>query len=87
MIKQEDVEFLVDVAMECELSDPIDWGMLHITEKEAYQMMASSVLEQFQDVDDKEQLIVILATMTKLLVENFVLNLRLKGAENVLKGV
>lgn len=87
MIKQEDVDFLVDIAMECELSDPIDWGMLHITEKEAYQMMASNVLEQFQDVEDKQQLIVILATMTKLLVENFVLNLRLKGAENVLKGV
>ena len=87
MIKQEDVDFLVDIAMECELSDPIDWGMLHITEKEAYQMMASNVLEQFQNVEDKQQLIVILATMTKLLVENFVLNLRLKGAENVLKGV
>ena len=87
MVKQEDVDFLVDLAMECELSDPIDWGMLHITEKQAYQMMASQLLEQFDNVNKKDMIPVILATSTKLLVENFVLNLQLKGAENVLKNV
>jgi len=87
MVKQEDVDFLVDLAMECELSDPIDWGMLHITEQQAYQMMASQLLEQFDNVNKKDMIPVILATATKLLVENFVLNLQLKGADNVLKGV
>jgi len=87
MIKQEDVDFLVDLAMECELSDPIDWGMLHITEEQAYQMMASQLLEQFDNVNKKDMVPVILATATKLLVENFVLNLQLKGADNILKGV
>lgn len=87
MVKQEDVDFLVDLAMECELSDPIDWGMLHITEQQAYQMMASQLLEQFDNVNKKDMIPVILATATKLLVENFVLNLQLKGANNILKGV
>ena len=87
MVKQEDVDFLVELAMECELSDPIDWGMLHITEQQAYQMMASQLLEQFGNVNKKDMIPVILATATKLLVENFVLNLQLKGADNVLKGV
>ena len=87
MIKKEDVDFLVDLAMECELEDPIDWGLLAITEKQAYQMMASQLLEQFDNIDKEHLVPVILATATKLLVENFVLNLRLKGAENVLKGV
>ena len=87
MVKQEDVDFLVDLAMECETEDPIDWGMLHITEKQAYQMMASQLLEQFDDVNKKDVMPVILATVTKLLVENLVLNLQLKGADNVLKGV
>ena len=87
MIKQEDVDFLVELAMECELSDPIDWGLLHITEEQAYQMMASQLLEQFGNVNKENLMPVILATATKLLVENFVLNLQLKGAENVLKGV
>ena len=87
MVKQEDVDFLVELAMECELSDPIDWGMLHITEEKAYQMMASQLLEQFDNVNKEDLMPVILATATKLLVENFVLNLQLKGAENVLKGI
>ena len=87
MVKQEDVDFLVDLAMECEISDPIDWGMLHITEKQAYQMMASQILEQFSGVNKQDMVTVILATATKLLVENFVLNLQLKGAENLLKGI
>ena len=87
MVKPEDVDFLVDLAMECELSDPIDWGMLHITEKQAYQMMASQLLEQFNEVKKDDMIPVILATATKLLVENFVLNLQLKGADNILKGV
>ena len=87
MVKTEDVDFLVDLAMECELSDPIDWGLLRITEKQAYQMMASQLLEQFDGVNKEDMLPVILATSTKLLVENFVLNLKLKGAENVLKDV
>jgi len=87
MVKTEDVDFLVDLAMECELSDPIDWGMLHITEEQAYQMMASQLLEQFNEVKKDDMIPVILATATKLLVENFVLNLQLKGADNILKGV
>lgn len=87
MVKTEDVDFLVDLAMEVELGDPIDWGLLRITEKQAYQMMASQLLEQFDNVNKDDMMPVILATATKLLVENFVLNLRLKGAENVLKGV
>ena len=87
MVKQEDLDFLVELAMECESADPIDWGMLHITEKQAYQMMASQLLEQFGNVNKEDVMPVILATATKLLVENFVLNLQLKGAENVLKGI
>jgi len=87
MIKKEDVDFLVDLALECELEDPIDWGLLRITEQQAYQMMASQLLEQFDGISKDHLIPVILATATKLLVENFVLNLRLKGADNVLKGV
>ena len=39
MITKEQVSFLVDIAKECNLADPIDWGLLKITEEEAYQMM------------------------------------------------
>jgi hypothetical protein len=87
MVTKEQVDLLVDLAMECELTDPIDWGLLAITEEQAFQMMASQLLEQFDSIVDENFRMVLLATATKLLVENFVLNLRLKGAENILKDV
>jgi hypothetical protein len=87
MITPAQVSQLVDLARECELGDPIDWGLLAITEHQAYQMMASSVLEQIEGLKQDEQLMIAMATMTKLLVENFVLNLKINGAENVLKDL
>jgi hypothetical protein len=86
MITQEQVDWLVDLARECDTADPIDWGTLKITENQAYQMMASNLLDQMAALDEDQRLHISLATTTKLLVENFVLNLKLKGAEGVLKG-
>jgi hypothetical protein len=86
MITQEQVDWLVDLARECDTADPIDWGILQVTEDQAYQMMASNLLDQMAAIDEDQRLHVSLATTTKLLVENFVLNLRLKGAEEMLKG-
>lgn len=67
-----ELDLLVEMAQEVEISDPIDWGMLEISESQAYNMIASSVLEQFPNEN-----IAIQATITKLIVENFVLNLKL----------
>lgn len=81
------IKQLAELAMEAEMTDPIDWGMLNISEREAFEMMASQVLEQMFNVPENDRAVVAMATMTKLLVENFVLNLQLKGAENVKNGV
>lgn len=81
------VKQLAELAMEAEISDPIDWGLLNVSEREAFEMMASQVLEQMFNVPENERAVVAMATMTKLLVENFVLNLQLKGADNVKNGV
>lgn len=81
------VKQLAELAMEAEISDPIDWGLLNVGEREAFEMMASQVLEQMFNVPENERAVVAMATMTKLLVENFVLNLQLKGADNVKLGV
>jgi|TARA_B110000977_G_scaffold41279_1_gene55540 hypothetical protein len=85
MITQDEVDELVDLAKHSELGDPIDWGLLAITEKQAYQMMASNVLEQINGLEKEQQTYVAMASMTKLLVENFVLNLKLYGGEKMLK--
>jgi hypothetical protein len=73
---KDNIDLLVDLAMEIEVEDPIDWGMLAIDEKEAYRLMATHVLEMNNDELTNQAVIV------KLLVENFVLNLKLMGASN-----
>ena len=70
---------LADLAMHADLADPIDWGMLNIREDVAYEMIATQVLEMIKEQPDDRQLIIALASITKLTVENFVLNLRLHG--------
>jgi hypothetical protein len=75
------IKQLAELASEIEITDPIDWDYLTIEEKHAYELMASSVLEIVNDVPEEERLIVCMAVMTKLLVENFVLNLKLESKE------
>lgn len=71
---------LAEIAMENEITDPIDWGNFHVGEVYAYRMMAAHVLELAENQRDSEHYdVVLMATITKLLVENFVLNLKLNG--------
>ena len=67
------IDDLVELALEVEVTDPIDWGELNISEQEAYRMFAASVLQ----MDDEP--LANKAIIVKLLVENFVLNLKLLG--------
>lgn len=66
-----DVDLLVELATQVEMEDPIDWGMLAIDEHDAYKLMATHVIEMNNDDLTNRAIIV------KLLVENFVLNLKL----------
>ena len=67
------VKLLVELAMESEIADPIDWGDLNISEEQAYIMMAENVIDMERNHLTDGAIIV------KLLVENFVLNLKLAG--------
>ena len=69
----DEIRNLVILAKEGEAMDPIDWGELNITEDQAYVMMAAHVLEMERNSLTDGAIIV------KLLVENFVLNLKLLG--------
>ena len=72
MINSSKLQLVAQLAQEVEVADPIDWGMLAIDEPTAYLTMAASVIEMFPN--EREE---ILAVITKLTVENFVLNLKL----------
>jgi hypothetical protein len=72
------LEQLIELAGEVESQDPIDWGMLNISEDEALKLIAIDVLEMFNSVRDSEDRDnIMLATVTKLVLENFVLQLKL----------
>ena len=74
-IDDEAIRNLVILAKEGAEFDPINWGDLNISEEQAYIMMAAHVLEM--DLEDLTSR----AIIVKLLVENFVLNLRLMGKQ------
>ena len=69
----EELNLIVALAKETEVTDPIDWGELNISEDQAYIMMATHVLQMERNHLTDGAIIV------KLLVENFVLNMRLLG--------
>ena len=68
-----DWKILKELAQEADTVDPIDWGQLNITEEEAFNLMAMHVAEM-----DNNHL-TLKAICVKLMVENFVLNLKLLG--------
>lgn len=72
------VDDLVSIAKEVEVEDPIDWGLLSVDEESAYRLMALHVLELFGDYEQST----VMATIVKLLVENFMLNLKLELINN-----
>jgi hypothetical protein len=73
---------ILDLVKEIDSEDPIDWGMLAVDENMATEMIATGLLEQYNttwaDMDPDERTTIMLATITKLVVENFTLNLKLR---------
>ena len=69
----DDWKILKELAKECDTVDPIDWGQLNISEDEAFNLMAMHMAE----LDNNH--LTLKAICVKLMVENFVLNLKLLG--------
>jgi len=73
-----DLDLLVDIATDAEEIESFDWGRLSVGKEEAYKMIGSSILDQFdKESYTEEDKIVLLSTITQLAVENFLLNLKL----------
>jgi hypothetical protein len=66
---------IADMAREVNQSDPIDFAYLNIDEKQIFDLMASHIVEKYRQYTNTEEgQIIFLATITKLVTENFVLN-------------
>ena len=69
---------LAKLAQVVEIMDPIDWGMLHVKEDEVYVSMAEEVIDIMKSYNTSDRQHIAMATIVKLLVENFMLNLRIQ---------
>ena len=78
-----DLDLLVDIAQEVEGQDAVDWGKLAVGKEQAYKMVATSILEMFDKpeytFDDK---VILLSTITKLTIENMLLNIKVLTVES-----
>jgi hypothetical protein len=72
------VDYIVSIAQEIESEDPIDWGMLAIDETAAYKLMSANVIDMFDKYDKSILNDMLVATVVKLVVENFTLQLKLQ---------
>ena len=78
LTKTEAVGRLVGLAREVEIRDNIDWSQLNVTEQEIYETMASGVIDQMYSLPEGHRESVGMATIVKLMVENFILNTKLE---------
>lgn len=58
------------------------WEYLDITQEAAYKMMATHVIDMSEKESDTNREFVLMAVATKLLVENFLLNVALNQSDN-----
>jgi hypothetical protein len=72
-------EQIIELAKEVEITDDdIDWANLPLEKDRIYQIVGSQTYELYEYYSQSEDgEAILMATITKLLVENFVLNLKL----------
>jgi hypothetical protein len=77
-----DIDTIVDLAFAVEQGDPIDWGLFKESREQSMKMIAASIIEQFdKEVYTDDDRLIIMSTITKLVVENFILHARLRKQE------
>jgi hypothetical protein len=87
MDKNIELVHLVELVEEIASEDPIDWALLSVDEKTATYLIANNLLEQYtsvwQTMPEYDRNLIMLATITKLVVENFALNLRIQSENKI----
>lgn len=77
------IETLVELAFAVEEGDPIDWNVFKNGKEQSMKMIAASVIEQFDKTEyTYEDKLIVMSTITKLIVENFILHARLIKMQN-----
>lgn len=73
-------EQIIELAKNVELEDSIDWSEVNVNRDNIYQIIGSQAYEIYAaQCEEEDGEAVLLATIVKLVVENFVLNLQIPG--------
>lgn len=73
-------EQIIELAKEVETTDAIDWDNLPLEKDRIYQIVGSQAYELYESYSQSpDGEAILIATVTKLLVENFVLNLKVNS--------
>jgi 6-pyruvoyl-tetrahydropterin synthase len=79
-----DLKTVEELIKEIELADPLDWRMLNIDEEDATRLIASSVVEHYEQnikpMSETDREYVYVSSIAKLTLENFVHNIKLGQA-------
>lgn len=79
------VDLVVELAQEIESSDGINWAMFPAGEEHLFKVAATQVIENFnivgQNGSKDDQIVLLMATAVKLVVENAVLNHQLLSSQ------
>lgn len=79
-IEPEFIDDIISLSKEIETTDPIDWSGLNLDSDNVYRLMATNVLEHLlPKYSEQYYQELVISTIIKLLVENFVLNVRLRS--------
>lgn len=70
---------IIELAKDIEAEDPIDWSTLPLEKDSIYQLLGSQAYELYNQHGDEDNQAILLATVIKLVVENFILNLQIPG--------
>ena len=74
------LEEIIELAKNVELEDSIDWSEVNVDRDRIYQMIGSQAYEIYvTQAAEEDREAILLATVVKLVVENFVLNLQIPG--------
>lgn len=74
------LEQIIELAQEVETTDAIDWENLPLDKDRIYQIVGSQAYELYkQHANTEAGQAIIVAALVKLLVENFVLNLKVES--------
>jgi hypothetical protein len=74
------IEQIIELAKEVEVTDAIEWADLPLEKDRIYQIIGSQAYELYEQHSQTEEgEAILIATITKLLVENFVLNLKVNS--------